>query len=263
MNWKDFYNDRWKKKAFKTIERFSFFHKADNLSLFKDIQRWELVRKGDVILDAGCGWSIHGDLIADYLGAKTIKLDLSFSALKYMPKDIYYSPKCDLANSDLEDLPFASGSFSFILCSQVIEHIPNPEKTLQEYFRVLKPGGVMLIAIPNCYRDMNPILHELERQFDLSGHIHEFCKEKMRFLLEANKFSIQKIRYHCHYTFAFWAWLERTKAGENLSGFILKHNVISRLLEKITTYMLFFENLLFEKLANSALSIEFVVKKHE
>lgn len=50
---------------------------------------------------------------------------------------------------DAECLPFQDGSFQFILCSEVIEHLENPGKMLSEVHRVLCPGGRVLITTPN------------------------------------------------------------------------------------------------------------------
>ena len=44
--------------------------------------------------------------------------------------------------------PFESGSFGTVLCTEVIEHIPDPSAALQEYRRVLQPGGVLIGSVP-------------------------------------------------------------------------------------------------------------------
>ncbi|MCH2187790.1 class I SAM-dependent methyltransferase [Myxococcota bacterium] len=55
----------------------------------------------------------------------------------------------DFVRSSSEELPFASDSFDVISALQVIEHFPQPEAFLQESARVLRAGGVMLLATPN------------------------------------------------------------------------------------------------------------------
>ena len=49
---------------------------------------------------------------------------------------------------DVEALPFADGSFGTVLCTEVIEHIPDPSAALAEYRRVLQPGGVLIGSVP-------------------------------------------------------------------------------------------------------------------
>lgn len=51
--------------------------------------------------------------------------------------------------SDLETLPLVNASFDAIFCSQVLEHVADPLKVLQEFHRILKPGGVLLLSVPH------------------------------------------------------------------------------------------------------------------
>jgi SAM-dependent methyltransferase len=57
--------------------------------------------------------------------------------------------------SPAECLPFADESFDIVSSADVIEHVADIEKVLAESYRVLRPGGVMVMAMPNfdCYRE--------------------------------------------------------------------------------------------------------------
>lgn len=50
--------------------------------------------------------------------------------------------------SDITEIPEPDGSFDAILCSEVLEHIPNPTGALDEFGRLLKPGGVVILTAP-------------------------------------------------------------------------------------------------------------------
>lgn len=52
--------------------------------------------------------------------------------------------------SDIVDVPEKDSSFDAILCSEVFEHLPNPIKALDEFSRLLKPGGHLIITAPFC-----------------------------------------------------------------------------------------------------------------
>jgi SAM-dependent methyltransferase len=78
-----------------------------------------------------------------------------------MPVDV-------VANGD--DLPFVDGEWDFVINSHVIEHFYDPISTLNEWLRVIKPGGLLLMIIPHKERtfDKNRPLTTLE---ELKGRV--------------------------------------------------------------------------------------------
>lgn len=50
--------------------------------------------------------------------------------------------------SDITAIPEPDGAFDAILCSEVLEHIPEPTKALDEFRRLLKPGGALILTAP-------------------------------------------------------------------------------------------------------------------
>lgn len=50
--------------------------------------------------------------------------------------------------SDITAIPVDDGSFDAVMCTEVLEHVPDPVATLKELHRVLKPGGLLLITAP-------------------------------------------------------------------------------------------------------------------
>jgi len=51
---------------------------------------------------------------------------------------------------DITDIPEADQFFDVILCSEVLEHLPNPVKALEEFHRLLKQGGKLILTAPFC-----------------------------------------------------------------------------------------------------------------
>ena len=45
-------------------------------------------------------------------------------------------------------MPFEDGAFGTVLCTEVLEHIPDPSTALREFQRVLQPGGVLIGSVP-------------------------------------------------------------------------------------------------------------------
>jgi SAM-dependent methyltransferase len=66
--------------------------------------------------------------------------------LDYTTTDLF-SPLADV-KADICDLPFADNQYDVILCNHVLEHIPDDTKAMQELYRVLKPGGMAILQIP-------------------------------------------------------------------------------------------------------------------
>jgi len=51
--------------------------------------------------------------------------------------------------ADAEDLPLREGAFDSVACGEVVEHLRNPQKCVDEIRRVLKDGGVAVVSTPN------------------------------------------------------------------------------------------------------------------
>lgn len=61
--------------------------------------------------------------------------------------DGWDTSKIDLV-SDITEIPAEDCSFDVILCSEVLEHVPEPTHALDEFARLLKPGGVLILTAP-------------------------------------------------------------------------------------------------------------------
>ena len=105
---------------------------------------------GKTILDAGAGeqryrgYCNHLKYIAQDFGEyipEEIDSGLQSGKWDYTGIDI----KCDIINMPLDD-----ASIDVILCTEVFEHIKNPILALQEFSRILKPGGTLLLTAPVC-----------------------------------------------------------------------------------------------------------------
>lgn len=76
---------------------------------------------------------------------------------------------------DAENLAFASGSFDLVLASEVVEHLWNPQRFFGEAFRVLRPGGFLVLSTPEG---------RLGLSFD--SHKHYFTLESLKQMVDPN-----------------------------------------------------------------------------
>ncbi len=103
------------------------------------------------ILDAGCGSGANVVRCAGH-GAEVIGVDLSEGALKEARQWVESESvqhRVKLVRGDILNLPFKEGSFDLVICSDVLSVSGYPDRALCDMARLLKDGGVAVIAVPN------------------------------------------------------------------------------------------------------------------
>jgi len=98
--------------------------------------------------------------------------------------------KCLVA--DGQELGLSAEVFDRIIVSEVLEHVPIPEKLLAEAFRVLKPGGKLMISVPNAEKIALHLCVHCNRKTPANAHLHSFEKASLGDLLEKQGFRIVK-----------------------------------------------------------------------
>ncbi len=108
------------------------------------------VQPGERILDIGCGNARDIARIAE-LGGEVVGVDISAGMVAAARKELERMGKNDIALQvgDATNLDFPDASFDKVLCSEVIEHIPDTPRALREMRRILKPGGSLVLSTPN------------------------------------------------------------------------------------------------------------------
>ncbi len=104
------------------------------------------------VLDIGCGTAVMGLLFAE-MGHQVTGVDLSEAMLaKAREKADAQNLPIELRTGDAEHLPFSNGSFDVVVNRHLVWTLPHPEIALEEWNRVLKKGGVVLI-IEGIWKD--------------------------------------------------------------------------------------------------------------
>ncbi|MCL6557896.1 MAG: class I SAM-dependent methyltransferase [Firmicutes bacterium] len=104
---------------------------------------------GEQILDAGCGTGILALELASR-GLRVTGVDLSEKMLA-LAREKIYGHKVGFLRADICALPFSDGYFDAVICFTVLEFVGEPESALQELWRVLKPGGRLVIGVLNRF----------------------------------------------------------------------------------------------------------------
>lgn len=140
---KDYYRDKeeydWVEVADNFVGLETFFHRSRARSVRKFVQRNAVPEH--TILDAGCGTGLN----LRNLPPGSVGLDLNPRNVELVVRRL---PDHPVMLGDLEAMPFEDESFGTVLCTEVLEHVPNPDKALAEIRRVLRPGGILIGSVP-------------------------------------------------------------------------------------------------------------------
>ena len=134
------------------------------------------MQAGDKLLDNGCG---RGDFLSGFakLGLKCYGTDISMHA-----KDrISGFAEFYMVNIESGLLPFNDNFFDIVFTKSVIEHFYNPSNFIQECYRVLKPGGRIIIMTPDWKTTIFIF-------YDDPTHVHPYTCASIRELLILNGF---------------------------------------------------------------------------
>ena len=104
------------------------------------------------VLDAGCGDGINIvglRRIADELHLSSTLFALDISTIRVGRTRALDDAGGHLALASVMAMPFPAASFDVVLCNHVIEHLAEPERAAVEIARVLRPGGLAIVGVPN------------------------------------------------------------------------------------------------------------------
>lgn len=114
------------------------------------IARYALARRYAArkhVLDCGCGTG-YGTAELSEPAVRVVGIDNSADAINYA-RNAYPRDNTRYLVSSCLDLPFAAGSFDMVVAFEVIEHLPDFRRFLDESARVLRPDGLLIVSTPN------------------------------------------------------------------------------------------------------------------
>ncbi len=103
------------------------------------------------ILEIGCGAGLFC-LESARQATTVIGIDISLFVLDFarQVKDEVHSQNVSFQQGDAEQLAFRDETFDLVICSEVLEHVPDPQRALAEIRRVTKPGGTVILTTPSA-----------------------------------------------------------------------------------------------------------------
>jgi SAM-dependent methyltransferase len=139
---------------------------------------------GARVLDAGCGRSLFTEIPRAW-PFPIVACDVDHDLLAHRRRE---HPEVRWVVGDAHPLPFASASFDGLFAGELIEHLPDPAAGMEEFRRVLRPGGTLVLTTPNRRRLAN-VVDRSERPYS-PDHLSELSYDEARALLGAHGFAI-------------------------------------------------------------------------
>ena len=130
--------------------------------------------KPDFILDVGCGVGLPSLRPLHEMGYNIVGLDISDSHLRFCTS-------LNVVLGDAHHLPFGDNSADLVICTELLEHVPYPERVISETARVTKLWAIF--SVP----------HQLD-QLDMKIHLRRFNMESFVSLLSSH-FEVQETKY--------------------------------------------------------------------
>ncbi|HEY4376614.1 MAG TPA: class I SAM-dependent methyltransferase [Acidimicrobiales bacterium] len=186
---------------------------------------------GDLVLDMGAGAGRHAFEVFRR-GARIVALDYSLADLKDVRglfaamEGAGEAPAGAVAactNGDGTRLPFPDNTFDRIICSEVMEHIPDDEAAAAELGRVLKPGGTLAVTVPTWFPEQVcwAINDEYHAPFVAGGHVRIFTEPELRRKLRTAGLK-PGAAHHAHALHSPYWWLKCAVGPTNDSHPLVK-----------------------------------------
>lgn len=180
------------------------------------------VRPGCRAIDIGAGAGRHSFELYRR-GADVVAFDRSADDMKAVA-DMFVAmelegqvPEGALARAEVGDalaLPYADETFDVVMISEVLEHVPEDDRAIAEFVRVLKPGGVAAVTVPRwlpekiCWA-LSDAYHEVE-----GGHIRIYKADELATKLVAAGLTVRGTD-HAHALHSPYWWLKCAVGVDN------------------------------------------------
>lgn len=176
------------------------------------------INDGDITLDAGCGdgrhsWEVynrnHSAVVAFDIDAVCVKKNKYVLESLRQQKEV--RGEYHLLVASVTKLPFKDGSFAKVICSEVLEHIPEDRMAVGELTRVLCKDGTIGISVPHHLAES--ICWKLSREYYgfPGGHIRIYKTRELLHLADTAGLSVYGVR-HKHALHSFY-WVLRCVFG--------------------------------------------------
>lgn len=203
------------------------------------------------VIEVGPGSGVYLPVLAG-LAEHVVATDVESAYLDRLDPIVEEHPNVELVLDDITRSGLASDTFDLVLCTEVIEHIPDSPAALGEMHRLLKPGGALVLSTPQRYSPLEvtakiaflPGVIELVRRVYAepvleTGHVNLMTRRTLERQLTAAGFVVEERHLAGVYlpvvaeTMGTTAlrveqWLERHLRGSRLDWLLWTQYVVAR-----------------------------------
>lgn len=145
----------------------------------------------------------------------------------------------DIHAGDLQSAQFPDSYFDYVRASHSLEHVTSPQETLLEINRILRPGGIVMLAVPNVESLNARIFKENWWHLCVPVHPFSFSAKTLTRLVANCGFLVETVRYNSDYVGTLGSvqiWLNRNKQRRSSQGLVFNSRtlrVLSGWLQKV------------------------------
>jgi SAM-dependent methyltransferase len=181
------------------------------------------LRPGMTVLDLGCGEGRHA-FEAYRRGANVVAVDRSQTELEQV-ESLFRAMEASgeaapgrvarTVRADLLALPFPDASFDVVIASEVLEHIPDDKRAMEEIARVVRPGGRVAVTVPRWWPErvcwaLSRSYHEVD-----GGHVRIYRGEQLAERMTESGLTVTG-SHHAHALHAPYWWLNCALGRESV-----------------------------------------------
>lgn len=155
----------------------------------KVLERTGPLLRGSRVLDVGAGFGVQLDYYIDQRGVQGVALDFDPATTERS----FVKDKAEVRTGDLLSADFDPESFDVVTLYETLEHVYHPKATLEEAYRVLKPGGRLVVEVPNFGGMLRRVFRRYWMSIMVPVHLHHFTRASLRRVVDAAGFAT---RYH-------------------------------------------------------------------
>ena len=180
------------------------------------------IPSGSRVLDIGCGSGRHVAAAYALERATVVGADANVEDLKAARERLHFHDYLGehgqgrwlLSAADITRLPFDDGAFDLVICSEVLEHIPDHHRAMGEIVRVLKPGHPLVVSVPRRWPER--ICWSLSREYRHmpGGHVRIYDARELVQKIEALGLSHWRTHFAHGLHSPYW-WLKCLLGLEN------------------------------------------------